>query len=784
MCEVQGGHGDDETEPGEVTSLRRVFAERRLSIRTMDRPLRLATGLALADMLVVAVLIALRDVPAPSVFVGRNHDVDVVMSMPLFIAALVLLAFGFAYIATAAVLASWPVAVSALALVTGAIGVETGAFGGLFGAANLLQLFPTWARWTSRGLLVAVWVVAGGVLVARRRGIGTSRSFRLEILGVYVAVFGGYLAVVRVALPTIGGLNNFGQAIDLLMTDVVLLVYPLLLAASVDFGEWGSLAGERIVAAVPRSRARVRIALAALACLSLAVFGYVNLLDGPGLLSGERLLRLGRTVLLSGLAVGVLVGVGRLLKVHRRRWPVNPGFAAIFVVVALGSYLVAPLSGVFARYLTSSGPVETVSANSTFTGNADVVRAAGGKATTAYTLLVPRGWVHATSGTVNMWTTYLVPDAPKHNAVGSVFQRVGVQTLPLTASAAQFLVKGDHPVGAEQHDGPWTRQQFTAPGADLLVWARPDPAAQGATYELVEVVKGAPFVDSRELFDAIGHSFRTAGQPPATLPAAEEQSGSAREFDHTVAYDVLISAGLSVIALVLAWLFGRRWPPRPWLSVLFLGTVTLASALYFADSIGRAWFGPSTRWPYLGQHGVLTGVGVLGLVALAVGARARPRYRARLAGALLALCGAVWVLQLMQALYAKAISAGRVSVWAAVTVLVAVAWDVTMSGDALTNHGTRHVPRATRVLAFFGYVLLLTATVLFYSAQRAAISGRATEAFFEPEAVTRNALFRVALPLVVLLFLLRVGTPTRENEAVDDTPDPRPQTVTPGAAAQ
>lgn len=64
---------------------------------------------------------------------------------------------------------------------------------------------------------------------------------------------------------------------------------------------------------------------------------------------------------------------------------------------------------------------------------------------------------------------------------------------------------------------------------------------------------------------------------------------------------------------------------------------------------------------------------------------------------------------------------------------------------------------ASRVLACFGCVVLLAATVLFCSAQRAVGGGKATEAFFEPESVTRDGLFRIALPVAVLLFLLRFG---------------------------
>jgi hypothetical protein len=61
------------------------------------------------------------------------------------------------------------------------------------------------------------------------------------------------------------------------------------------------------------------------------------------------------------------------------------------------------------------------------------------------------------------------------------------------------------------------------------------------------------------------------------------------------------------------------------------------------------------------------------------------------------------------------------------------------------------------VMAFLGYVILVSATVMFYSAQTVTGTGQAAESLFEPEAITRNGLFRIAFPLAVLMFLLRFG---------------------------
>jgi Mn2+/Fe2+ NRAMP family transporter len=154
--------------------------------------------------------------------------------------------------------------------------------------------------------------------------------------------------------------------------------------------------------------------------------------------------------------------------------------------------------------------------------------------------------------------------------------------------------------------------------------------------------------------------------------------------------------------------------------------------------------------------GLLAGVGLLSVLALFIPWRDPNRRRTLVVG-LVGFQATIWALVGMGALYEHALNASRIAVWAAIIVLVAVAWDVVMSGESMTNHGTKRIPRAARVLAFLGYTILVSATVLFYSAQTVTGTGEAAESLFEPEAITRNGLFRIAFPLAVLMFLLRFG---------------------------
>jgi hypothetical protein len=756
----------------EIRSLREVFSERRISLATMDRPLRLATGGALASLLAVVLLIALRDVGAASVDVGRSNGVVVAVSLPLFVTTLVLLALGFAYLLTGVTLAPWPIAASGLVLLTGAIGIETGSFGHLYGAVAFLNILPTWAQWGSRALLVALWLVAGAAKLLERRGAST-QYLRLAVLVCYALLLGGYFTLLAVTTPSVGGLDLFPQVVSLLMTDIVLLVYPVLLVAAVDFGEWGGLSGERIASALRRGSRGALPLFAFLSCAGLAAFGYANLLTKDALLSSARLRRAGESLLLLGIALAVLVGVGLWLRVHRRKWPATLNFASIFAVAALGPYVLSPLSGLLAGSFHHAPRPEQVTEAGYFTGAADVLSRSGGTDGAAYTLLIPRGWVHGTAANgLQTWTDYALPGARPGSPTTPIV-RVAVFTGQLTITDPHQLtgIKGADPATARR-DGPWSAIDLRTGALTGTMWIRQAPRAFNTSYLLEGLVRGVPVGSVRPELEAIAHSFRTAGQPPATLPPLPEETSSGtaqRRTDRIITYS-LAGVGALAIALLIGYAAaGRRWPARPASTVLLLGVFAVATLLFFGNSVGRVLAGPRTHWPYLSQYGLLTAGGVYGCVAVLAAMRLPARRRQRLLVALAGLSATVWALEGMSVVYQHALSASRVSIWAAITLLIAMGWDITLSGESFTNHGGRHAPRATRVLCFLGYVLLLAATVLFYSAQKAVTTGAGTEAFFEPEAVTMAGLFRLGLPVALLLFLLRLGS------GRDDDREPPPQ---------
>ena len=757
-------HDDREHGSHEVHSLRALFRERRLSLRTMERPLRLATGAAAASLLGTVLLIALRDAGGADVSLGRTSSgVVTAISTPVFVATLVLVSIGFAYVLAGAVLASIPIALLALAIMTLEIGLYTGAFGNLFGFGGFFTLLPSWATWTARGLIVLIWVLAAVVIVVDRRHRGEpTRRFRLSLLAAYALLFGGYFTILYFASPTIGHLNLFPESVGLLMLDIADLVTPILFIAAVDFGEWGGLLGERVAALLKVRVERLLVPLAAVLAVSLIWYGYAQI-EEPAWFTWHRVWIALRTTLLLTIALIAIIAIGRALGLHKRRWPSTLNFAGLFVVVAASVYVIAPLTGVIVgKFHGVTHLAEQVTPEGEYTAAADVIVARGGRGKQAFTMLIPRGWLEDQSSGSALWFGTL--DTAVQGKFAAGHAGVIPVSVPVTPDAVVQILKADK-VGEVEHEGPWAVQQVRSAGLGGLVWVRANP--NGGSYVLQTFVTGAPLAQVRPQFAAMANSFRTAGQPPARLAVEEsEPSESAQQkaSDHFDGVVFLFYVVITLILIGLVAVFGRRMSARMTGAMLFFGVFSVSFLLYFGDNVTRYLFGGHATMPYVGHAGLLFGVGLLALLALLIPFR-DPVTRRTLRDRPDRAQATVWTLTGMASLYEHALTASRIAIWAAVIVLVAIAWDVVMSGESMTNHGTRRLPRATRVLAFLGYVILVAATVLFYSGQTITGTGAAAESPFEPESVTNNGLFRVAFPLAVLIFLLRFGRDRRAAQA-------------------
>lgn len=713
----------------------------------MDPALRLATAAGAASVLAAGLFIALRNVPGHEVYLGRSAGAVTSMPVAVFVAVLALLAVGFGYLLTAAAAASPRVAIPAIVLLVAGIGVYTGAFGSLIGGLDLLSILPGWARWTCRGILALTLVTSVTVNLADRRLVQRRRVPRLIVLLAHCGLIGGYLATLDLASPTVGGFNEFGPIVTLLIGQLVFLIFPLLQVAATDYAEWGELTAQRVAAAVPSRWARAASTVLALtASLGLAWFGYNDLSLKFPLASADRLSLAAKNVGLAAAVVLVLLAAGRLLHVRRRAWPQSIGFGGIVAACAVGSVLVPPVVTAVVGGVHRA-PDRLVEPDGRFAPGADVI-AVRPSGPAAFSILIPRGWqVHTTGNTVV---------ASRYAAHDAVERIVAEPVPPVTIRAAAREV-GLTDFRTASVGGSQVALGSLGPDRGAL-WLEPLPSSVAKGVYAIEERASAAFPDPYPLLTAIATSLRPPGTPAAVVPGAEVQDVSQHEADKRRGVGLLAEVIVFVVLLALLLGVGRHWSGRVTAAIYLLGTLIAFEVVFFLPEIGRLIAGRQADWPHLGVAGLLLSVGLGGAVVSGVAAARDRRDDTRLRRTdveVVGLVGATAGLAAMNALYTHALDASSAAVWAAVILLVAVAWDVTMSGESMTNLDSPHLPRPTRVLGFLGYVIVLGGCVLFFTSQHLAGSGATAEPFFEAEAATQSALFRVGFPLLLMMFLLR-----------------------------
>ncbi|MGI8759903.1 MAG: hypothetical protein ACR2LF_01070, partial [Jatrophihabitantaceae bacterium] len=613
------------------------------------------------------------------------------------------------------------------------------------------------------------------------------RTLRLLVLIGFCALYGTYLLVLRLSNPTVHGLNIFPSSINLLMGGIAILTTPILAVAAVDFGEWGQLSGARILGLVGSGGLVGRIGrwfVPAAGCAALLAIAWTS----PSSPVGNHLYRVMQSVILVAVVVAIMIAAGALLRVQRRSWPETLNFAGIFVVVALTFSIIPVAVGRAQGLLKVVAPAE-VSASGEFTAAASVQSSRG---SSGFTMLVPLAWGQTRSAS----GSDVFSDA-NHN-YGDLLLLVEHLKLGPSDSILSIATSAGlgTPQGSVKTDGG---VQFLAlrPAAQYRsadIWLRKTPGTAqaylflGTSFALTAIATKSDPPGATKLLNAIVRSFRPPGTPPAAIPSVAEDTPAYAQQATSDRLNLVTDAVelvLSLIALILMVCVGRAWSGRVRGAVLLLGAVTLTDILFDLGALSRVLFGGRTRLlPGIGVPGLLFGVGILGLITLAVAGLSGSRWAARVRRNLTGLVVGVLALRGMETLYDRALSASRVAVWAAIIVLVAMAWDIAMSGESMTNHASKSFPRSSRIFLFFGYVILLACAVVYFSGQHTAGSGSALkEAFFEPEAITQSGLFLVAWPLLLLLFLLRTFGEQQPAAAVHGPQaGPSPAAGQPGGA--
>jgi hypothetical protein len=758
----------DEKKSSDTRGWRAEFRERLLSVATMDRPLRVATAATVVGLVVAAAAIAARSVNAPPVSLGTIGGVQMTLGAPLFVVALVLLSLGCGHVLSGAVLARPVVAAIGILSLTFLIGWATGVTG--IGGFN--TVLPAWAQWFTRGLLVAILVGAVAVILLRRGRHGDAvedRGLRLVILGVGCVLFGAYFFVLWIASPVLNGLTLFPQTVTLLMANVALVATPLLMIAAIDFGELGEFGATRLERIrIPRNReldtGRRGNITAIVACAVAVVFGFI-ILGGS---AGDRLWAFAEALILLLVALAIMLFIGRALRLSRFRWPKALSFAALFSVCAIITWVIAPsvaaTVGAFA-----APPTPSVTARGDYTAAANVHSESG---MTGFTALVPVGWS-------------VVPDKVNRvDRINNLFPSglkvvlLGLVVPPGTTMGALEAAVHATQRGVTSTDHGWIKASVSPPsGGGGAIWMRAESGGQVRVF--YGVADGPSATTGLEQLEAIVRTVRTAQQPPASLASVLAKNGGLATVDRAAHHrdDIIqtvaigFELAIAIVAIVLFVAFGRRWSSTWRTTVLFFGAIAIITLIASVSAIGRVLFGPGTTWPVLTIGGLVAAAGVVGLAVVWVASRSRAPWTDRMLSALPGMIGSILALAAINELYDVALGAASVPAWAAILILVAVGWDILASGGTMTNLSSRTFPRSTRVLAYFGYILVLAAAMVFYSGQLSSATGQpVTDAYFEPESTTQSALFRVALPLLLILSLLRTvsSNSSNEEEGVDE----------------
>lgn len=232
---------------------------------------------------------------------------------------------------------------------------------------------------------------------------------------------------------------------------------------------------------------------------------------------------------------------------------------------------------------------------------------------------------------------------------------------------------------------------------------------------------------------------------------------------HLEDYIILSSAALWAVAglTALGALIARRGRLTPgWTTALvfvaLIGATDLVASIWVLGNFDNPPLGITPdNAPYLGAEGLRATAALLTVAVLVVAiALRRLRQWVLPITVLLIATVTIEVLSYIDLLYAnkgkleEVGTTGGLAIGGAVILILALLWEVAVSGEAITNVPGRIFPRDTRVLSFLGYVLLVAASVLMFATLHDE-SGKLLPSSFDPDEWVREGILFLGIPLVM-----------------------------------
>lgn len=242
----------------------------------------------------------------------------------------------------------------------------------------------------------------------------------------------------------------------------------------------------------------------------------------------------------------------------------------------------------------------------------------------------------------------------------------------------------------------------------------------------------------------------------------------------------IVSAVVAVTALVV--LRGRL--PGPWVAggclVVVVGAVDGLTGLDEMGSVvhpfGLRSSGSAahlvTNAPYLGLEGLksVAATAAIAVVVYALATRSLHRLIVPVS-LLITVTVSLELLTWIDLLFGKTTdTTGRVALFAAVVLVMALVWELAASGNGLTNLHSRQFPRESRVMLYGGYILLVSAAVLFFSSLHDAESATLLASQFDAEQWVREGILFLGAPIVIVLFLVGLQRWRRRSPVVGHHP--------------
>jgi hypothetical protein len=296
----------------EALSFREQVRERVIAIGSMDGRLRLVVGAAVAQLVVAAIMLALRGTHLPSVIGDVTGDEESSIPVATFVIATCFLTVAWAFLLAGAFHAHWVLRLPAFGLFAWVFAIESDTVSGRTGGTV-----------AALALMVAIAAVGIAGAVRDRRQQPSRRLGALRVL-LLIPLVGGLYITAWLASASTDDTENFTTAVAQQLYYLEFALIPALVLAGADFADWGHLLGLRATAALRGAR---RVWPVLLVTVAVAV---AMLVDARRVLADD----FGAEVALGAILVAAVVLLAVAVR-PRGSWSPHVPFAALIAVVVV-----------------------------------------------------------------------------------------------------------------------------------------------------------------------------------------------------------------------------------------------------------------------------------------------------------------------------------------------------------------------------------------------------------------------------------------------------------------